>query len=234
MPKLGQCSRTEAFGLIRSGRVAVNGKTVKDPGSAVSSGSKITVDGKAAVKQKNRYIIFHKPAGCVTTCKDERSRKTVYDVMGGVGARVFPVGRLDKDSEGLLLFTNDTAFGDFLTDPANKIPRTYEVTVDGIVSDAGAGKMQRGLDIGRGEYSKPLSVKVLERGGGIGRLEITLVEGKNREVRRLCEAAGAPVLRLVRISFGPFRLGGLGIGKWKDADGRFCVDLYSRKGYHKK
>jgi 23S rRNA pseudouridine2605 synthase len=209
--------------------VAVGGHIVREPNAPVPSGARITVDGREPAKSAGLYIAFHKPAGCVTTCRDERSRKTVYDVLGDVGSRVFPVGRLDMDSEGILIFTNDTAFGDFLTDPANKIPRSYEVTVRGLFSDDALRRMRSGVDIGRGEISRPRSAKVISRNAGSTVLEITLTEGKNREIRRLCEALGAPVKRLVRKSFGPFRLGGLPRGKRRELDGSFCVDLYSKR-----
>jgi 23S rRNA pseudouridine2605 synthase len=229
LSKTGRCSRTEAFDLIRSGRVEMDGHIVKEPNAPVPSGARITVDGKVSAKAAKVYIAFHKPAGCITTCKDEKSRKTVYDALGDVGSRVFPVGRLDRDSEGILIFTNDTAFGDFLTDPANKIPRSYEATVSGLFSDDALRRMRLGVDIGRGEISRPRSAKVISRNGVSTVLEITLTEGKNREIRRLCEALGAPVKRLVRKSFGPFRLGGLPLGKRRELDGSFCVDLYSRR-----
>ena len=174
-------------------------EVVTDPLKDISSVDRITIDGKSAVKEPSRYILFNKPAGCVTTRKDERRRQTVYDVMGDVGGRVFAVGRLDKETEGLLIFTNDTAFGDFLTDPANKIPRTYIARVDGALSGTDMAKALRGVDIGRGERSRPVRARILNRGERETVLEITLVEGKNREVRRLCEALGAVVTKLVRV-----------------------------------
>ena len=227
LPKLGLCSRTEAFELVRSARVKVNGRTIIDPSKCLSSGDRITIDGKSVAKKESRYILFNKPAGCITTSRDERSKRTVYDVLGDVGSRVFAVGRLDKETEGLLLFTNDTAFGDFLTDPENKIPRTYMVTVDGILAEKDIAAMNAGVDIGRGEFSRPVSVKMVKDGDAPGTtLEIVLTEGKNREIRRLCGAMGAKVKRLVRVSFGPFRLGNLPSGGWEGLSERFCIDLY--------
>jgi len=226
LPKQGICSRTQAFDLIRSGRVSLNGKSVTDPNRTVSASDRILIDGKSPLKKsQNRYILFHKPAGCITTRKDEKGRRTVYDALGDAGGWMFPVGRLDKDSEGLLLFTNDTAFGDFLTDPANKVRRTYTVTVAGLLSADDVARARRGVDIGRGERSRPVSIKVLSADAGKTILEITLIEGKNREIRRLCEALGAPVTRLVRTAYGPFRLGGLPAGKSRALDGRFCGNI---------
>jgi 23S rRNA pseudouridine2605 synthase len=229
LPKLGLCSRAEAFDIIRSARVKVNGHIVTDPNKSLSSADRVMVDGAKIAKKQNRYILFNKPAGCVTTRKDERSRKTVHDVLGDVGGRVFAVGRLDKDTEGLLLFTNDTAFGDFLTDPSNEIPRTYIATVDGSLREADMAKALQGVDIGRGERSRPVCARILKGQDRETVLEITLIGGKNREVRRLCEALGATVTKLMRTSFGPFRLGDLPSGKWRELEGRYCVDLYAEK-----
>lgn len=229
LPKLGFCSRSESFDLVRSGRVKVNGHVVTEPLKSLSPADRVTVDGKTIEKEERRYILFNKPAGCVTTRKDERQRQTVYDVLGDVGGRVFAVGRLDKETEGLLIFTNDTAFGDFLTDPSNKIPRIYIVTVDGLLSEADMAKALGGVDIGRGERSRPVGARILKRGNSKTVLEITLIEGKNREVRRLCEAFGVTVTKLVRTAFGPFRMGDLPSGKWRSLDGRYCVDLCGEK-----
>jgi 23S rRNA pseudouridine2605 synthase len=229
LPKLGLCSRAEAFDIIRSSRVKVNGRIVTDPNKSLSPADRVMVDGAGIARKRNRYVLFNKPAGCVTTFKDERSRKTVYDVLGDIGDRVFAVGRLDKDTEGLLLFTNDTAFGNFMTDPSSKMPRTYIATVDDLLGEADMAKALQGVDIGRGERSRPVRAKILKRGKRETVLEITLTEGKNREVRRLCEVLGATVTKLVRTSFGPFRLSDLPSGKWRELDGRYCVDLYREK-----
>lgn len=229
LPKLGLCSRAQAFELIRLGRVMVNGKTVSDPNRITAGRDRIRVEGKDATQRKSRYIIFNKPAGCVTTRSDEHGRRTVYDILGDVGDWVFPVGRLDKDSQGLLIFTNDTKFGDFLTDPANKIARTYLVTVDTALSDEAIATALRGVDIGRGERSKPVSVKLVERSKRKTLMEIALIEGKNREIRRLCETLGATVTRLVRTKYGPFCLDGLASGQHRELDAVFCAALYAQK-----
>lgn len=218
LPKRGLCSRAQAFALIRSGRVTVNGAVATDPNRVVRAHDRIAVGGRDAGAQKRRYILFHKPAGCVTTRNDERRRKTVYDILGDVGGWVFPVGRLDMDSEGLLLFTNDTAFGDYLTDPANKVERTYRVTAEGVLRDDDIAKARRGIDIGGGERSKPRSIGVIARDERRTVLEIVLIEGRNREIRRLCAALGAPVERLIRTRYGPFELGPLKPGEWREID----------------
>lgn len=217
IPKLGLCSRTESYRLIRSGSVRVNGSIVTDPNKTVGlPADRITISGHRAGQKKFRYILLNKLAGYVTTRKDEKLRPTVYEFLKDVGDWVFPVGRLDKDTEGLLIFTNDTAFGDYLTDPANKIPRTYVVTVEGLISSDDAVKVRNGIDIGRGEVSKPTGFRIVkeDRGGSI--VEVTLTEGKNREVRRLFAALGKDVKRLVRTHFGPFGLDDIAPGKWRE------------------
>ena len=229
LPKRGLCSRTEAFRLIRSGHVSVNRKVVSDPNCVIRQEDRISVGGRGVLPGKRRYIIFNKPAGCVTTRSDERGAQTVYDLLGDVGGWVFPVGRLDKDTEGLLLFTNDTAFGDFLADPVNKVKRTYRATVAGTLSDAEVARAGRGVDIGRGEVSRPAAVNVLRRGADATVLEIALTEGRNREVRRLCKALGARVTRLVRTHYGPFDLEGLPPGRWRELDAGLCERVYRRK-----
>ena len=219
LPKLGLCSRTQGYELIRSGQVTVNGAIVTDPDKKVSPTDRILINGKKTQK-KLRYILLHKPAGYVTTRKDEKFRPTAYDILGDVGDWVFPVGRLDKETEGLLIFTNDTAFGDYLTNPVNKIPRRYVVTIEDAISEEEKRNIFNGVDIGRGEISRPTGLKVLEKNSRISTIEITLTEGKNREIRRLFEKLGKEVKRLVRISFGPFDLSDLAAGKWCEVSKR--------------
>lgn len=213
LSKLGYCSRKQAIDLVLAGRVRLNGKTVTDPGTMAAFNADITVDGKTPPLKDNIYLIFYKPAGYITTRSDEKGRDTVYKFFAGLKKWVFPVGQLDKDSEGLLIFTNDTVFGDRLTDPALKIPRTYEVVVEGDVSPEELDAMSKGTDIGRGEISKPSSVRIIAKRKGSASLEITLVKGKNREIRRLLGTYGKTVVKLRRVSFGPFKLGGLKPGE---------------------
>ncbi len=218
LSKLGLCSRSQALVHVQAGRVTVNGRVVTDPGYKVSPRDKIVLDGKKADPQTKRYFIFHKPADCVTTRSDEKGRKTVYDYLGEIGSWVFPVGRLDLDSEGLLVFTNDTAYGNQLTDPANKVPRTYEVWVEGLLTVEDQRRVSKGVDIGKGETSQAAHLKILEAGEKISHGEIVLTEGKNREVRRLFDVLGKPVTRLLRTRFGPFALGHLEPGLWKEVN----------------
>ncbi len=213
--KLGICSRKQAIELIKSGKVRLNGKTVLDPGIMAFFNSDILINGEKAQKKQKLYILLNKPVGCVTTRSDERGRETVYKFLSGVDKWLFPVGRLDKDSEGLLLFTNDSDFGEKMTDPDFNVPRTYEVLISGSLSDGELACIRRGTDIGRGEISKPASVKIKNTvPWGVG-LEITLIGGKNREIRRLFAGYGKTVLKLKRTSFGPFKLGSLKPGEWR-------------------
>lgn len=194
----------------------LNGRTVRDPGERVLNADKIQVDGKTAAAHGKIYIILNKPAGCVTTRSDELGRKTVYDYLGDMGQWVFPVGRLDLESEGLLLFTNDTAFGNRLTDPRYKTPRTYEVTLDGALAPAALDNIRRGgVAIGRGETTGPASVTVIDEKTGACTVKITLAEGKNRELRRLFEVFNRKVLRLLRTDFGGYKLGSTAAGRWR-------------------
>ncbi len=215
LSKRGICSRAQAAAFIRDGRVTVNGRVVTDARAPVAVHDRIIVDGASTSARAKRYILLHKPAGYVTTRSDEKGRKTVYDLLGDVGAWVFPVGRLDKDSEGLLIFTNDTFFGNVLTDPQFRIPRTYRVTVNGTIDAVTAARIKKGLAIGRGERSCPREATIVGQDLYATIIDVTLTEGKNREIRRLFETLGTPVVRLVRTSFGPFRLGSLTPGAWR-------------------
>lgn len=204
----------------------VNGKPVTDPGYVVRPHDKIRLAGEAAKPQPKRYFLFHKPAGCVTTRSDEKGRKTIYDFLGEISGWVFPVGRLDMDSEGLLVLTNDTVYGNQLTDPSYKVPRTYEVWVKGLLGAEDQNKISRGVDIGRGETSLPARFKIMKAELPVSHAEVTLTEGKNREVRRLFEVLGKPVVRLLRTKFGPFALGDLKPGTWKEIN----MEIFSRLG----
>ncbi len=205
LSKKGLCSRKQAVELVAAGRVRLNGRVVSRPGELASVADSVEVDGEPLAGRARVYLMLHKPAGCVTTRSDERGRDTVYRWLEGVGEWVAPVGRLDKDTEGLLLFTNDSRFSDRLLDPRNAMPRTYLVTVDAAL---------RGTDIGRGELSKPSAIRAAPAGAALT-YEVTLTEGKNREIRRLFEAYKKNVVRLVRIRFGPFELGPLEPGRWR-------------------
>lgn len=212
--KSGFCSRKQALELVTAGKVGINGKIVVDPGYKVRNSDHILVNEKPLPKKDKRYILFHKPAGYVTTRKDELNRPTVYELLKDIDDWVFPVGRLDLDSEGLLIFTNDTKFGNILTEPRYKVSRIYEVLINGQITPKEIETVLSGIDIGRGEKTEPISLKILSKNDDSTWVEVMLREGKNREIRRLFEALNKPVKRLIRTGFGPFKLGLLKPGKW--------------------
>lgn len=209
---------------VQEGRVTVNGRCVKEPGYVVRKTDIIQLNGQMVRTQAKLYFLFHKPAGCVTTRSDEKGRKTVYDYLKGIPEWVAPVGRLDQDSEGLLLFTNDTDFAHRMTEPKFQVKRTYEVWVQGVLGIEDTKKISVGVAIGQEERSQPARFKILTS-AEVSRGEIKLTEGKNREVRRIFEALGKPVTRLLRTAYGPFTLGSLPEGQWKEIfqnpDGHF-------------
>ncbi|MCX5713434.1 MAG: pseudouridine synthase [Candidatus Omnitrophica bacterium] len=213
--KSGFCSRKQALELVMAGKVKINAKTVIDPGYKTKKTDRILVNNKPLLKAKKRYILLHKPAGYVTTRKDELGRPTVYKLLKDIDDWIFPVGRLDLDSEGLLILTNDTKFGNIMTEPRFKISRTYKVLITGhIADDTVQDLLKNGLDIGKGEKTHPTSLKMVSKNDDSAWVEVSLKEGKNREIRRLFEALNRPVIRLIRTDFGPFRLGSIDLGKW--------------------
>jgi len=198
-----------------AGKVKINGKMTIDPGYKVRSSDHILVNEKPLKKVTKRYILLHKPAGFVTTRKDELGRPTVYEFLKDIDDWIFPVGRLDLDSEGLLILTNDTKFGNIMTEPSYKIDRIYKVLIAGhITDDEIKDIVKNGLSIGRGERSQPTSLKIDSKNDDSTWVEVSLKEGKNRELRRLFEALNRPVKRLIRTNFGPFKLGSINPGKW--------------------
>ncbi|MBI3558598.1 MAG: rRNA pseudouridine synthase, partial [Deltaproteobacteria bacterium] len=207
LSKLGLASRTQARALILAGEVMVNGRTVRDPGfKVVPERAKITIGDTRAKLAAPLTILLNKPRGVVTTRSDEKGRPTVYSLLTGLGVHVIPVGRLDLATSGLLLLTNDTQFSAWITDPVNKVPRSYVVTVRGEVTGEVAEKLRAGIR-DEGELLHASALAVRKSSGRESHLVIELVEGKNREIRRLMLAAGHEVTRLKRISFG-----GLGLG----------------------
>ncbi len=209
LSKKGYCSRTQARALIRAGRVRLNGETVRDPERPVRIGqARIEVDGAAVPETAKIYLAMNKPRGLVTTASDERGRPTIYQLLEPGMPWVGPVGRLDKASEGLLLLTNDSLWAAKITDPASHLDKTYHVQVNCRADDALLDKIRRGVSAG-GDLLRAKAVRVLRQGEKNCWLEITLDEGKNRHIRRLLEALGVEVLRLVRVSVGPLALGNL-------------------------
>jgi 23S rRNA pseudouridine2605 synthase len=218
LSKQGYCSRKQAVELVKSGKVTIDGRQILDPGYKVPLSIRLEVSGRPVAKKTMRYILLHKPAGYVTTRQDEKGRHTVYHFMKGVKEWVFPVGRLDKDTEGLLIFTNDTAFGERMTNPDSGIPRTYRVWIGGSLGAEEIKAIKLGTSIGRGQRCRPAKVSILGEDHGCQELELTLTEGKNREIRRIFEGLGKPVKRLLRIRFGIYSLDSLKPGEWRDLE----------------
>jgi 23S rRNA pseudouridine2605 synthase len=213
----GYCSRRKAEELISQGLVKCNGVVV-NIGDKASTKDILTVDGKVVrqLKKRNfRYIMMNKPRGYVTTTSDEMGRRCVMELLDGVEERVFPVGRLDKNSEGLLLFTNDGNFANSITHPSRHISKTYRVTVHPRATEEQLVEMSKGLIID-GRETEPASVVVKDQDANRTVLLVTIHEGRNRQIRRLCEAAGLEVARLRRISEGPLKLGMLKPGAYRD------------------
>lgn len=216
LSRFGIASRTEARKAILAGRLKVNGQVIRDPDRWVRlEKDTVHLDGQRVRPSRKVYLAFYKPKGVLTAHRDSRGRKTVYDCLDNTLPWVVPVGRLDKDTTGLLLLTNDTRFADFVTDPRSGIRKTYLVKVGALLGDELIARLNSGVQMKRGDWARPLEVRRLEDRGKYTRLEIELAEGKNREVRRMIEAVGFKVLKLVRTRIGPITLEGLQVGAWR-------------------
>ena len=212
LSKLGLASRTEARRLIRDGAVTVNGRVETDPLAAVHPERHgITVGGSARATRAWRTIAFHKPRGTVTTRRDPEGRRTVFDVLGAEADGLIAVGRLDLATAGLLLLTTDTQLAERLTNPRSGIVRRYVVTARGEVTDDDCAALERGFD---GLHASRAIIR--KRSRRETHLLVELTEGKNREIRRLFDAIGRPVTRLLRVAYGPIELGALQPGRWRE------------------
>ena len=219
----GVCSRRAAESYILEGRVKVNGLTVQLGTKADPERDEITVDGIPLPRNEKRvWLMLNKPRGYVTTLSDEKGRKTAAELVAGCGVRVWPVGRLDLDSEGLLLFTNDGEGTNYLLHPGHEVEKEYHVTVEGDIE--AALPLLRGPMELDGEPLAPAGVELLPGGN---KLSVTIHQGKNRQVRRMCAAAGLTVKRLRRVREGSLGLGGLPSGKWRQLSEREVRDLLS-------
>lgn len=215
MADCGVASRRKAEEMIAAGEVKVNGAVAQIGARVVPGKDKITVKGKLLVMENQAvYIMLHKPRGFITTMSDEMERKCVAELIRDIPERVYPVGRLDRESEGLLLMTNDGAFANAMTHPSHHVPKLYRVTVRPRVTEDQLVQMQIGIVI-EGRKTAPASVRVLQEETDRSVLEIQLHEGRNRQIRKMCEQLGLEVARLKRIGVGPLRLGMLAPGKWR-------------------
>jgi len=213
--KAGVASRTDARSWIGAGRVRVNGRVVQNPDHWVDlERDRVTLDGKALRAAEKLYLLLYKPKGYLTTFRDPEGRPTVYDLIGDAGSWLSPVGRLDLDTSGLIVMTNDTEFAERVMNPYHKVPKTYQVKASTLLSDEQLEQLRRGVELADGP-TRPAQVTRLRDSGKYTHLEITITEGRNRQVRRMIEAVGSKVLKLVRTGIGPIRIGDLQIGKWR-------------------
>ena len=212
--RAGVCSRRSAESLLTAGRVTVNGVAAHLGDKADAETDVIAIDGTAiAFAEPAVYLMLNKPRGYVTTLSDELGRATAAELVADCGTRVFPVGRLDKDSEGLLLFTNDGALMQAMTHPSHQVDKTYEVTVTGELEGA-ADRLSAVTELD-GEPIMPAQVEIMERREGQALLRVTIHQGKNRQIRRMCAQVGLQVTRLRRVSEDALALGQLKPGQWR-------------------
>ncbi|RMH20907.1 MAG: rRNA pseudouridine synthase [Gemmatimonadetes bacterium] len=216
LSRAGVASRREAEGLIAAGRVAVNGRVVTEPGTRVAPEvDRVQVDGRAVGLPAPRWIAFHKPAGVLTTARDTHGRRTVYDVLGPGARGLRYVGRLDRDTTGLLLLTNEGDVAERLLRPARGVEREYRALVRGGVAPEALERLLRGVTLDDGP-ARARAAEALDERGGNTELRLVLTEGRKREVRRMLDAVGHPVLALRRVRFGPVELGDLPEGEWRE------------------
>ena len=216
LAECGVASRRHAEDMIREGKVTVNGVTVTEMGTQVEEGDRVSVNGKAVRPERvKRYIMYHKPAGEVTTASDPEGRKTVLSHFEHLKERLYPVGRLDYDSEGLLLLTNDGELTNRLLHPRNEVDKTYVARVGGTVTPEIVRTLRAGVVLDERRTS-PARVQVTRQDPEYTYVTVTIHEGRNRQVRRMFEAVGLEVLALKRVGFGPLILGDLKRGQWRD------------------
>ena len=211
----GIASRRKADDLISCGNVKINGAVVKELGTDVKEGDAVEVNGRRiTASEKKVYVLLNKPLGYVTTSSDEKDRATVLDLVADVPERIFPVGRLDYNTSGLLILTNDGELAYRLTHPKHHVYKTYRAQVQGVLSKERIARLRRGVDIG-GFVTSPAQVKVIKQGERSALVEIQIYEGKNRQVRKMFAAVGNKVTALQRIAMGDIRLGRLMEGHYR-------------------
>lgn len=215
LSKAGVGSRVEARSWIHAGRVKVNGHVTRNPDQWVDmKRDRVLFDGKPLVARERVYLLLYKPTGYLTTYKDPDGRPTVYDLIADAGTFLSPVGRLDLDTSGLLLMTNDNQFAERVTNPGSHVPKTYLVKASAVLTDTQLQRLREGIELADGP-TRPAEVTRVRDSGKYTHFEITLTEGRNRQVRRMVEALDAKVLKLVRVRIGRIAIGKLLIGKWR-------------------
>lgn len=213
--KIGLGSRSDARSWIHAGKVRVNGKVIENPDHWVDlERERVLFDGKPIESAKKIYILLYKPKGYITSRRDPEGRPTVYDLIADVETWLSPVGRLDLDTSGLLLLTNDNDFAERVTNPEHKVPKTYQLKAGTLLTNDQLEQLRRGVELSDG-LTRPARVLRLRDGAKFTFLEMTISEGRNRQVRRMIEAVGSRVLKLVRVAIGPVHIGDLQIGKWR-------------------
>ena len=234
LSEAGVASRRKAEEMIRNGSVKVNGSVAQIGDSVDPKRDTVVVKGKKIRKETSlRYILLNKPRGYVTTTDDELGRKCVLELVKDVKERIYPVGRLDRVSEGALIMTNDGAFANAMMHPSKHVPKTYRVTVRPDVTAEQVDILSTGIEID-GRLTAPADVYVLSKEEGRAVLEIVLYEGRNRQIRRMCEAVNLEVARLRRIAVGSVKLGMLQTGEWRDLTPDEVDKLLSQAGVKKK
>lgn len=228
LAECGVASRRAAEKLIEAGRVTLNGETAT-LGSLFAPGDRVEVDRRPILQDEKVYLVLNKPAGAVTTASDTHGRKTVLHLVRGLEARVFPVGRLDMDVEGVLLLTNDGELSNRLIHPRYQIHKVYEAWVYGTMSDQAKRKLEAGVQLEDG-MTAPAQVEVLEKQGNTSRIRLVIHEGRKREVKRMCAAVGHPVRRLWRVAFAGITAEGLPVGHWRHLTQGEVLDLKKRTG----
>jgi 23S rRNA pseudouridine2605 synthase len=213
----GIASRRASAGMIKEGRVTVNGRIVCEPGARFDcSACEIRVDGKVVnAHDKKIYIMLNKPKGCISTVHDPRERCTVLDLIPPMGTRIFPVGRLDRDTEGLLLLTNDGYAAHVLTHPRFRIFKTYLAVVSGVPDEDRLNLLRNGVNLPSGHISSPADVSLIKASGNCALVEIKIGEGRKRQVREMFYTIGHPVKSLVRTHLGELDIGDLRVGSWR-------------------
>lgn len=234
----GVASRRRAEELIAAGKVKVNGHPASLGDKADPVHDTITVAGKKLKNigekpQEYTYVLLNKPRGVVTTLADEQGRRCVADLVSDAGVRLYPVGRLDRDSEGLLLLTNDGEFANAISHPRHHVPKTYRVTVRAAVTEEQLAHLQNGIVLD-GRKTAPAEVTVMVKEPERTVLQMTIHEGRNRQIRRMCESLGLEVMRLKRVAVATVKLGGVAVGKWRYLEGREVKALLLASGVQEK